>query len=178
MLCRKAFVLILQSGSKLLAHHQFCPSISSKSPKIRFSLIVAPMMPPKSHSMSKRSSKRHASLLTRKNLAETPKRPAKRAKNDKFVNPDSVTPIPSPSPPPADDHAPDDVLDVSQKEFTIARCCMLGSTPIMEDTDFVKLGEFSYRGFETTSIRKLDKAVAQAAKTGFEWDSGLATISA
>jgi len=47
----------------------------------------------------------------------------------------------------------------------------------MEDTDFVKLGKFSYRGFETTSIRKLDKA-AQAAKTGFEWDSGIAVISA
>jgi len=54
---------------------------------------------------------------------------------------------------------------------------MLGSTPIMEDTDYVKLGEFSYRGFETTTIRRLDK-VAQVAETGFEWESGLATISA
>src|SRR5947207_11517371 len=33
---------ILQSGSKLLTHHQFCSSIKSKNSKIRFSLIVLP----------------------------------------------------------------------------------------------------------------------------------------
>src|SRR5436309_2179947 len=47
----------------------------------------------------------------------------------------------------------------------------------MEDIDFIKLGEFSYHGFEMTSIKKIDRG-AQAAKIGFEWDSGLATISA
>src|SRR5438876_5615003 len=109
---------MIQSGSKLLAYHQFCSSIKSKNPKIRFSLIVPPTMPPKSHSISKRSSKHLVSPSTRKNPAETPKRSTKRAKNDKFVNPDNIIAISSPSSPPANDDALDDVLDVSQEEFT------------------------------------------------------------
>jgi hypothetical protein len=44
---------------------------------------------------------------------------------------------------------------------------MLGSTVITEGTDFVKLSEFSYPAFKTTSNRKVDTA-AQNVKTGFE----------
>jgi hypothetical protein len=50
------------------------------------------------------------------------------------------------------DDMPEEVLDVSQHEFTVSRCCTLGSTIIIKDTDFIKLSKFSYREFETTSI--------------------------
>jgi hypothetical protein len=134
-------------------------------------------MPTKSQSVSKRSSTRPSRPSTRKLAAEAPKKPVKRAKTKEFVHPENIPTPTSPSPPPTDKDTSNKILDISQQEFTIARCCMLGSTPVMEDTDFVKLSEFSFRGFETTSIRKLDTA-AQNAKTGFQWESGTATISA
>src|SRR5947207_1288162 len=115
-------IYVIYLYSKQFAYHQFCSSIKSKNPKIRFSLIVPPTMPPKSHSISKRSSKHLVNPSTRKKPAETPKRSIKRAKNDKFVNPDSIIAIPSLSSPPVNDDASDDVLDISQEEFIIARC--------------------------------------------------------
>ena len=53
---------------------------------------------------------------------------------------------------------------------------MLSTEPIFDDTDFLKLGEFSYRTFTFETVRKLHKA-AQEAKTEFEWESGQAIIS-
>ena len=53
---------------------------------------------------------------------------------------------------------------------------MLGTTAIVEDSDFVRLGEFSFRQFETSAIQKLTK-VSEEAKTTFEWMSGKALIS-
>ena len=53
---------------------------------------------------------------------------------------------------------------------------MLGTTAIVEASDFIRLGEFSYRQFEVLAIRKLTKASAEA-KTKFEWMSGKAVIS-
>ena len=37
------------------------------------------------------------------------------------------------------------IKDVTGIEYTLTHCCMLGSDPVLEDTDFVKLGEFNYR---------------------------------
>jgi len=53
---------------------------------------------------------------------------------------------------------------------------MLGSTAIIEDSDFVYLGEFSFRQFETSAIRKLTKA-SEEAKIMFQWLSSKAVIS-
>lgn len=53
---------------------------------------------------------------------------------------------------------------------------MLGSMAIVEDSDFVRLGEFSFRQFETSAIRKLTK-VSEETKITFEWMSGKAVIS-
>ena len=47
---------------------------------------------------------------------------------------------------------------------------------IVEDSDFVRLSEFSFRQFETSAIRKLTKATEEG-KTSFEWMSGKAVIS-
>jgi len=69
------------------------------------------------------------------------------------------------------------IKDVSDIEFIVTHCFMLGSRPVLEDTDFVKLGEFNYRQFETLAIRKLDKA-ALDAKVDFDWESRQAVISA
>jgi len=68
------------------------------------------------------------------------------------------------------------VPDVSNEIFVLQKSCMLGSTPIIEDSDFVRLGEFSFRQFETSAIRKLTKATEEG-KTSFEWISGKAVIS-
>ena len=76
------------------------------------------------------------------------------------------------SPPPI----PAWVKDVSDEIFVLQKSCMLGTMAIVEDSDFVRLGEFSFRQFETSAIRKLTK-VSEEAKTTFEWMSGKAMIS-
>ena len=48
---------------------------------------------------------------------------------------------------------------------------MLGNTPIEEDAERVKLGEFKYRNFEVQAIKMVDR-VATKAGCGFEWQSG------
>jgi len=52
----------------------------------------------------------------------------------------------------------------------------MGLMAVTQDSDFVVLGEFSYRQFEVSSIRKLTKA-SEAANATFEWLSGKALIS-
>ena len=76
------------------------------------------------------------------------------------------------SPPPI----PAWIKDVSDEIFVLQKSCMLGSMAIVEDSDFVRLGEFSFRQFETSAIRKLTKA-SEETKTMFEWMSGKAVIS-
>jgi len=78
----------------------------------------------------------------------------------------------SESPPPV----PAWVMDVSNEIFVLQKSCMLGSVAIVEDSDFVRLGEFSFQHFKTSTIRKLTKATAEG-KTTFEWLSGKAVIS-
>ena len=67
-------------------------------------------------------------------------------------------------------------MDVSNEIFVLQKSCMLGSVAIVKDSDFVRLGEFSFRQFETSTIRKLTK-VSEEGKTTFEWLSGKAVIS-
>jgi hypothetical protein len=71
---------------------------------------------------------------------------------------------------------PAPVKNVSGEIFTIQKSCMMGLIAITQDSDFVVLGEFSYRQFEVSSIRKLTKA-SEAGNTTFEWLSGKALIS-
>jgi hypothetical protein len=66
--------------------------------------------------------------------------------------------------------------DVSDIEFTIQKCLLLDVTSVMENADFIKLGEFRYREFQTISIRKVTKK-ADELGVRFEWDYGQAVIS-
>jgi hypothetical protein len=120
-----------------------------------------------------RPPKRRVSPFTDKNTSSTPKR----VKKSEFMHPNNSHEIHSSADEREVEAVPEVIKDISDIEFTVTRCCILGSDPILEDTDFVKLGEFSYRQFETLAIRKLDKA-ALDAKVDFEWESGQAVISA
>jgi len=76
-----------------------------------------------------------------------------------------------------DEPAPPRVKDVSQETYTLHKSVIVAETPIVGNTDFLKLTEFNYIEFETHNIRKLHDA---ATKGGFEFaiDSSTAPISA
>ena len=81
------------------------------------------------------------------------------------------------NPPETLEEAIEHVLDIQNQVFTISHCIMLGSTPVEEDAECVKLGEFKYRNFEVQVIKLVDR-VATKAGCGFEWQSGKAVVSA
>lgn len=103
----------------------------------------------------------------------------KRAKTAKFIHHhEAITleesedeqAIPDPPQPPVH------VKDVSEDIFMVNKCCLLDKDSVWNDTDWVKLGEFSYREFSQQSIRKVMK-VAEKDKKEVEWVSGTAAIS-
>jgi hypothetical protein len=128
---------------------------------------------------SSRPPKRKASTPTRSDSESLSLSVPKRVKNvnkpvksninvTETVDDDSeLESLPTPSAP---------VQDVSGEIFTLQKSCVMGVIPIIQDSDFVVLGEFSYRQFEISAIRKLTKA-SEAANTTFEWVSGKAVIS-
>ena len=125
----------------------------------------------------KRRPKHPLSPSTRSNDGPTFKRPSKRIKRG-FANPKNMNELDSPPDEPEVTEEPAEaVLDVSHMYFTVTKCCILNSTSVWDDTDQVKLGDFNYRNFEVFSIKRVAKA-AEKANLGFEWDSGLAVISA
>src|SRR5579859_8122257 len=52
-----------------------------------------------------------------------------------------------------DEPAPPRVKDVSQETYTLHKSVIVAETPIVGDTDFLKLAEFNYIEFETHNIR-------------------------
>ena len=128
---------------------------------------------------SSRPPKRKGSPTTRSEIASTPKPAGKRAKSTGFVNPETVKVVHDVDAADEDQdiqEVPKAVRDVSGEIFTLMKFCMLGTEAVVEDTDFIRLGEFSYRQFEILAVRKVDKA-AQDAKVEFEWGSGQVVIS-
>ena len=128
---------------------------------------------------SGRQIKHKSSPSTRSDTDSTPLSVPKRVKKSKNPNPRDIIVVrtvdndserESPSPIPAW------VKDVSNEIFVLQKSCMLGTVAIVEDSDFVQLGEFSFRQFEISAIRKLTKA-SEEGKTTFEWMSGKAVIS-
>ena len=53
----------------------------------------------------------------------------------------------------------------------VQKPCMLASTPIIEDSDFVRLDEFSFGQFEMSATQKPTKAM-EMGKALFEWMFG------
>ena len=68
-------------------------------------------------------------------------------------------------------------IDVSDHSYTLATLSTFGGSQIHADSDIHKIGEISFRQFNVATIKKVEKA-AHKAKCDFEYDSGLAVISA
>ena len=54
---------------------------------------------------------------------------------------------------------PKSTADVSHTIFTISHYILLNKDPVLEDADFLTLGQFNYREFDVLGIRKLVKYV-------------------
>jgi hypothetical protein len=127
-----------------------------------------------------RAPKRQLSPTTRSETTSTAKRIVKRAQKGGFKHPKNIQTVDDDDD--ADNEEDDQevfkaVKDVSHELFMIKFSCFLGDLCVYEDTNYSCLGEFSYRQFETQSIRKVDKAALEA-NVEFEWMSGQAVISA
>jgi len=140
---------------------------------------LAQIMPNLTVRKSGRQIKCKTSPSTRSDTDSTPLSVPKRVKKSKNLNPRDIIVVHTvdddserESPPPI----PAWVKDVSNEIFVLQKSCMLGTMAVVEDSDFVRLGEFSFRQFETSAIRKLTKA-SEEAKVMFEWMSGKAVIS-
>lgn len=84
----------------------------------------------------------------------------KHVKTKKFIHPDDIHTL-------NDEDDEDEVQevertsalvrDVSDEEFTLQKSCMLGSEIVIDDIDFLKLGEFDFRSFHMQAVRKMEK---------------------
>ena len=119
-------------------------------------------------SPSTRSDTDSTSRSVRKRVKQTPKPP----RHDTITIATADDDSDGESPPPV----PTWVHDVSNEIFVLQKSCILGSMAIIEDLNFVRLGEFSFQQFEMSAIRKLTKA-SEESKTTFKWLSGKAVIS-
>ena len=116
---------------------------------------------------------------TRSEISSTSKSINKRVKSNKFTHSRNIQTVDD-----EDDEDKDEdirpsrkaVKDVSGELFTIKFSCFLDDLCVYEDTNYVTLGEFSFREFDTQSLRKVD-IVAKELNGGFEWVSGQAIIS-
>jgi hypothetical protein len=103
----------------------------------------------------------------------------KRVKPAKFIHPDNmdvVDDIEEEEEAPMAPVAPPPPEDVSEVIFTIQKSCTFGGVVIVNDSDFVKPGQFDFRYFYQQALHK----VAQAAIEGnceYAFTSGQAIIS-
>jgi len=121
--------------------------------------------------------KRAPSRKVQENASKQQDRRIKRAKTQK-KRVTSKSPSPrSPTSKTASESEPPIEIDVSDVQFTVATSCILNTHEFLADSDIVKLGEFSYRTWNTKCIRKLVKA-GEDGDFDADWVSGRAVISA
>ena len=134
-------------------------------------------MPPATRNVSKQPRKRQSSVKARENAEIAVKPPPKRVKKKKSseIRPRSLKP-------PSSSDSDSDIesirsIDVSDHQYTLSTCCMLNKDEFLQDSDYLKLREWSYNAWNVQCIRKLEKA---SELSGFdpEWVSGRAVISA
>jgi hypothetical protein len=134
-------------------------------------------MPPTARHESNAPRKRAPSRKVQENACKPQSQLFKRAKTrTRHVSPKS----PSPASPTSKNVSEPDLsieIDVSDVQFTVATSCMLNTYEFLADSDIVKLGEFSYRTWNTKCIRKLVKA-GEDGDFDADWVSGRAVISA
>src|SRR5271169_512275 len=145
--------------------------------KIHFSIISQPIMGNKVNAARRHSHKHSSTSLKRQNSNPSSNASTKRVKKPKLNATTSPPSDTMPSPSETLEEAIENVLDTQNQLFTISYCIMLGSTPVEEDAERVKLGEFKYRNFEVQAIKTVDRAATKAG-CGFEWQSGKAVVSA
>jgi hypothetical protein len=166
----------LQSGSKLLAHHQIYYSHDLEYDQNRIHSIIRVIMPASNKRKASKASKRTATSSPPSNTKKTSQTAPKRPKYAKFINPDTVGKEDDENVLEDENDIPKAVVDVSNITYTLSQSCMIGNEAILEDTNFFKLDEFSYRQFDLLTSRKLVK-LCETENWEPEWVSGQAVIS-
>ena len=134
-------------------------------------------MPKKPKPASKQSkTKKRKSTTHSDGDSETNPDP-KRVKQANFMNPDTLLQADGANDEKTLEEAIEEVLDIKNEEFTVSQSVILGTTPVLEDTDCVKLGKFNYRGWEVEAIKKVDQ-VAVKARIDFTLDKTTAIVGA
>ena len=135
--------------------------------KIHFSIISQPIMRNKINAARKHCRKHSSTSLEHQNSNPSSNASTKRVKKSK-LNAKTSPPVDTMSNPSEIlEESIEHVLDIKNQVFTISYCIMLGSIPVEEDAERVKLGEFKYRNFEVQAIKMVDRAVTKAG-CGFE----------
>jgi hypothetical protein len=101
----------------------------------------------------------------------------RRGKRAKFAHPDTSLQQDGANDNNTLEEAIEEILDIKNEEFTISQSVILGTTSILEDTDFVKLGRFNYREWEVEAIKKVDHAAVKA-RIGCILDKTTAVVGA
>lgn len=171
--------MFVQSRSKLLPHHQFYEFQSIEHPQNRIHRITRSIMGVSKSRKAKKVPKRPATSPPPSDVKKCSNTVVKRIKVAKFVDPDTIGQETDKNSENSTEDDDDDKLvmvDVSNMVYTLSQTCMIGDEPVLKDTNFLKLGEFSYRQFDMLSSRKLFK-LSETGKWDPEWVSGQAIVS-
>jgi len=133
-------------------------------------------MPKSARIASKAASKRPAPTPEPTTNKKATEKAAKRAKQLKFIDPETLVQEPKEATPETEDDDAPAIIDVSDFLDTLSKHYMLGPEPVLEDTAFLKLGEFSFEDFNSQSMRKLGKTLDEH-KYQPVWVSGQAVVS-
>lgn len=134
-------------------------------------------MPKKPKYASKQSKIKKRKSTTRSNADSETNPDPKRVKQVNFVNPDTLLQADETNDENTLEEAIEEVLDIKNEEFTVSQSVILGTTPVLEDTDCVKLGRFNYREWEVEAIKKVDQ-VAAKTRIDFTLDKTTAIVGA
>jgi hypothetical protein len=133
-------------------------------------------MPKSARIAAKAASKRPAPTPEPTANKKSAQKATKRVKQNKFQDPATLLQEPKEATPETEDDDAPAIVDVSDIVYTLSKDYMLGPESVVEDTAFLKLGEFSYQDFSSQSMRKLGKVLDEHK---FEpiWVSGQAVVS-
>jgi hypothetical protein len=134
-------------------------------------------MPKKPKSISRQSKIKKRKSTTRSDINSETNPDPKRVKQANFMHPDTLIQGDGINDENTLEEAIEEVLDIKNEEFTVSQSVILGTTPVLEDTDCVKLGQFNYREWEVEAIKKVDQ-VAAKARIDFKLDKTTVIVGA
>ena len=134
-------------------------------------------MPAVTRNESKKPRNRIPSAKARENSKNNQRLSIKRAKSIKTRTPPPPQSESSSSSRLESDNEGNISIDISGQKYTLSTCCILNKEEIFQDSDILRLDEFSWHMWNVQCIRKLQKA---ADNGGFEteWVNGRAVITA